>query len=112
MSEAETYHGKPCKSCSGTERYRSNRHCVRATRADHLAPEQLEARRVSDHKRLDGMTPEQLEARREAMRRWRATPRGQLLMYFNHVNENIKRKRERAEAAAARQGIEVPWQTS
>jgi hypothetical protein len=38
--------------------------------------------------------------------------RRRLQLYFAHVNENIKHKRERVEAAADRLGVTPPWQTS
>lgn len=38
---AETYHGKPCPHCGGTERYRSNQSCIRNTDRQH----KLERRR-------------------------------------------------------------------
>lgn len=32
----ETYHGKPCLVCGGTERLRSSRGCIRRNNKDHL----------------------------------------------------------------------------
>jgi hypothetical protein len=48
------------------------------------------------------------EACRAAHVRYTQTSRG----YIRNALYGIKRKRARAEAAAARQGIEAPWQTS
>lgn len=55
-----------------------------------------------------------IEARRARGRRYskayNRTPRGKLMRYFSGVRGNIKRKRERVEADAAKLGVDTPWQ--
>jgi hypothetical protein len=89
---AKTYHGKPCKVCGGTERF-ANGHLTCRGRCD-------------ENSRTANQRYNKSDKGRATHDRYNKTERGQLLQYFRHVNHEIKRKRERAEIAARKLGLE------
>lgn len=94
---AETYHGKPCKVCGGTERLRSNRACVHDRRNDHL-----EERGALERKR---------ELNREWMREWSREKRRTDPEWVAQVRRNGQTYKRRKAAARVKDYIEANYGT-
>ena len=70
-----TYHGKPCKKCGGTERYRTSYGCVPCAKAPRLTnskqeyyQKNKEKWRQSSWERRYGITPDQFQSMWDAQK--------------------------------------------